>query len=183
MKSTLIVNSNKNIFLSNLSLKKKNFYSNIIHSCILKLKKSLIDKQNINSSSLILTKNGSISKQTSDFTIAYIIYFTFSATNTFLYITDSLGNLKFRHSAGSVGFKGKQKKVRILVLTRFLKELRKLKISTFKNKPIALHLNNVGFYKYFIIKNIKKYFFIRLIKNYNTYSYNGCRKKKRLRKR
>ena len=175
---------NKNLFLNNLSLKKKYFYSHIMNSYISKLQKSLNEKQKVNSLNSILTgKNSKYKKHLNDFSVSYIIYFSFSTTNTFMYITDSLGNLKHSYSAGSVEFKGKQKKVRILVLTRFLKELRKLKMSTLKNKPIALHLHNVGFYRYFIIKNIKKYFFIRLIQNYTTYSYNGCRKKKKLRKR
>ena len=115
--------------------------------------------------------------------LVYTIYFSFSTVNTFLYITDALGNLKFRYSAGLVNFKGKQKKSRIQVLNRFFRELKKLKISTLKNSPIALHLNNVGFYKYLIVKNLKKDFFIRFIKSYQIYSFNGCRKKKKLRKR
>jgi len=183
MKKSSINNiSNKNLFLSNLSLKKKSSYSNSIRSCIVNVKKLLSDKQKTTSLSLLETSSLKTKPQ-NDFSISYIIYFSFSPTNTFLYVTDSLGNLKSRYSAGSVEFKGKQKKVRILVLTRFLRELRKLKISMLKTKPIALHLHNVGFYKYFIIKNIKKYFFIRLIKSYSIYSYNGCRRKKQLRKR
>ena len=115
--------------------------------------------------------------------VAYSFYFSFSTVNTFLYITDALGNLKYHYSAGLVSFKGKLKKSRIQVLNRFFKELKKLKINILKNKPIALHLNNVGFYRYFIIKNLKKNFFIRFIKNYLIYSYNGCRRKKKLRKK
>ena len=49
-----------------------------------------------------------------------------------MYITDTKGNLKFRYSAGLVDFKGKLKKSRIQILTRFLRELRKLKMSTLK---------------------------------------------------
>ena len=45
----------------------------------------------------------------------------------------------------------KQKKNRLQVLNQFFKELRKLKIRALKNKPIALHLKNVGNYKYFIV--------------------------------
>jgi ribosomal protein S11 len=98
--------------------------------------------------------------------------------NTFLYIIDASGNLKFRYSAGLVELKGKEKKVRLQVLNRFFKELQKLKINILKNNPIALHLKNVGSYKRFIIKNLRKFFFIRFIKSYQTYPFNGCRKKK-----
>lgn len=173
----------KNLFLGNLSLKKKSSYHKKIKNSILKLKDLLNNKQQHKKLNSLVLKPRTSEKQNSGLVIVYIIYFSFSATNTFLHITDIYGNLKFRYSAGLVDFKGKQKKSRVQVLTRFLRELRKLKISTLKNKPIAVHLSNVGSYKYFIIKNLKKNFFVRLIKSYETYSYNGCRKKKRLRKR
>ena len=174
-------NIEKNAFLSNLSLEKKNIYSKKIMDSISKLKNSLSEKQKHKKLSFLPEKHTDTKKSGS--VLVYTIYFSFSTVNTFLYITDALGNLKFRYSAGLVDFKGKQKKSRIQVLNRFFRELRKLKISTLKNKPIALHLSNVGFYKYLIVKNLKKDFYIRFIKSYQTYSYNGCRKKKKLRKR
>ena len=149
----------------------------------MKLKSLLNEKQQYKGLGSSIPQSFAPEKQKSGLIIVYIVHFSFSPTNTFLHITDISGNLKFCYSAGLVNFKGKQKKSRIQVLTRFLRELRKLKISTLKDKPIALHLNNVGFYKYFLIKNLKKNFFIRLIKSYETYPFNGCRKKKRLRKR
>lgn len=173
----------KNLFLNNISLKKKSLYHKKIKNSVVKLKSLLNEKQQYKGLSSLMPQSLVSEKQKVGVIVVYIIHFSFSPTNTFLHITDILGNLKYRYSAGLVNFKGKQKKSRIQVLTRFLRELRKLKISTLKDKPIALHLNNVGFYKYFIIKNLKKNFFIRLIKSYETYSYNGCRKKKRLRKR
>ena len=176
-------NVKKNTFLSNVSLKKKSFYHKKINNSIKKLKSLLNEKQQHKKLNSLMSRSPISEKQMNGFVIVYIIYFSFSATNTFLHITDTFGNLKFRYSAGLVDLKGKQKKSRVQVLTRFLRELRKIKISTLKDKPVALHLNNVGSYKYFIIKNLKKNFFIRLIKSYDTYSYNGCRKKKRLRKR
>mgnify|MGYP005839705301 CR=1 FL=1 len=175
----------KNLFLGNLSLKKKSSYHKKIKNSILKLKDLLNNKNKQQHKKLnsLVPKSRTFDKQSSGLVIVYIIYFSFSLTNTFLHITDIYGNLKFRYSAGLVDFKGKQKKSRVQVLTRFLRELRKLKLSTLKNKPIAVHLSNVGSYRYFIIKNLKKNFFVRLIKSYETYPYNGCRKKKRLRKR
>ena len=177
-------NTEKNSFLSNLSLEKKYIYSKKIIDSIYKLKNSLSDKQKYKKLSFLPEKYLSTNdKKKSGSVLVYTIYFSFSTVNTFLYITDALGNLKFRYSAGLVNFKGKQKKSRIQVLNRFFRELKKLKISTLKNSPIALHLNNVGFYKYLIVKNLKKDFFIRFIKSYQIYSFNGCRKKKKLRKR
>lgn len=177
-------NKKKNVFLSNFSLKKKSLYSEKTVNSILKLKNLLKEKQdykkfnlwlNPNKSSNDLKKTGSV--------VVYTIYFSFSPVNTFLYIIDASGNLKFRYSAGLVELKGKEKKVRLQVLNRFFKELQKLKINVLKNNPIALHLKNVGSYKRFIIKNLRKFFFIRFIKSYQTYPFNGCRKKKQLRKR
>lgn len=176
-------NVKKNLFLSNISLKKKSLYYKKMKNSVSKLKSLLNERQQYKGLGSLMSQSYSVFEQKSGLVIVYVIHFSFSATNTFLHITDISGNLKFCYSAGLVNFKGKQKKSRIQVLTRFLRELRKLKISTLKDKPIALHLNNVGSYKYFIIKNLKKNFFIRLIKTYETYSYNGCRKKKRLRKR
>lgn len=177
-------NTEKNEFLSNLSLEKKNIYSKKITDSISKLKNSLAEKQKQKPLNFLPGKSSDINcMKKSGSVVVYTVYFSFSTINTFLYITDVLGNLKFRYSAGLMDFKGKQKKSRIQVLNRFFRELRKLKISTLKNKPIALHLSNVGFYKYLIVKNLKKDFFIRFIKSYQTYSYNGCRKKKKLRKR
>ena len=178
-------NITKNILLSNLSLKKTSLYSKKTTDSIVKLKNVLNDKQHKKLNSLVKTK---IFKSFHNFkkmssTVVFIIHFVFSPVNTFLYVTDSLGCLKFRYSAGLVELKGKQKKSRLQVLNRFFRELKKLKITILKNNPVALHLNNVGFYKYLIIKNTKKDFFVRLIKSFQTYPFNGCRKKKQLRKR
>lgn len=175
----------KNILLSNFSLKKKSLYSKKTNNLIIKLKNLLNEKQqykkNLNSLSKTYQNLHSLKKVGS--VVVFTIYFSFSPVNTFLYITDALGNLKFRYSAGLLEFKGKQKKSRLQVLNRFFIELKKLKITVLKNKPIALHLNNVGSYKYLIIKNIKNFFFVRFIKSYQKYPFNGCRKKKQLRKR
>ena len=112
----------------------------------------------------------------------YSICFSFSSVNTFLYVTDALGVLKYRYSAGLLNFKGKAKKSRFQILKMFFKELRKLKISLLKNKPILLSLENVGSYRHLIVRNLKKNFFIRIVNNRQTHPYNGCRKKKKSRK-
>nr|YP_010134156.1 ribosomal protein S11 [Navicula veneta]QWM93646.1 ribosomal protein S11 [Navicula veneta] len=178
------INRKENILLSNFSLKKKSLYFKKTNNSIVKLKNLLNEKQNHKKfNSLITTSKSFYNSKKLGSVVIFTINFSFSPVNTFLYITDALGNLKFRYSAGLVEFKGKQKKNRFQVLNRFFRELKKLKITVLKNKPIALHLKNVGSYKYLIIKNIKKKFFVRLVKSYQTYPFNGCRKKKQLRKR
>lgn len=178
----MISNIKKNLFLwiLSLSLKKKLLYRKEIFNITLKLKNLFVNKIAHNYKKLSLFLKNS---QKQSFSIMYILYFSFSSVNTFLNVIDSLGNLKFQYSAGLMGFTGKQKQNRLKILHSFLKELRKLKISVLKNKPIALIFNQVDFYKYFLVKKLKKFFFIRLLKNYQIQAYNGCRKKKRLRKK
>ena len=114
--------------------------------------------------------------------IIYTINISFSRANTLLYVTNFCGKLKFFCSAGMLFYKGNSKKIRILVIKSMLNFLLK-KLVFLKTKPIALHLKNVKFLKFWIIYTLKKKFFIQTIKNFNTYSYNGCRKKKISRKK
>ena len=171
------------------SIKKSKTFLNIknlkkINKYIFQLKNILNIKQQYQSLYFLLFKQSLESEKPSNgFSVVYIIHFSFSATNTLLHVTDTSGNLKFCHSAGSVNFKGKQKKVRIIVLSQFFRTLMRLKMNFLKNKPVVLHLSNVGFYKSFIIRHLKRYFYIRIVKNYDSNTYNGCRKKKKIRKR
>jgi len=172
-------------YIKNLSttLKKKIILCQITRNFILKLKKVYTiyaKKLSFLIKNSVLLKN--IKKQS--FGIIYIIHLNFSPINTFLFITDSFGILKYKYSAGSLAFKGKQKRNKAIILKSFYKELTKLKIvHALKNKVIALHLTNIGFLKYFIIKKLKNIFFIKFVKNYQTYARNGCKKKKQLRKK
>lgn len=187
MKRALTTKSSS--FLSNsIRLKKKSAYSKEVIKSIDQLKTLLNEKQSFKKSSMF--PKGSVSARSSTVlgrkkkgsVVLYSICLSFTAVNTFLYVTDALGKLKFRYSAGLLNFKGKLKKSRFQILKLFFKELRKLKISFLKTKPVALHLENVGSYRHLIVRNLKRNFFIRIIKNYQVHSYNGCRKKKKLRK-
>lgn len=185
MKSVLATKSSSSL-LNNVRLKKKNAYLKKVTNHISKLKTVLSEKQNhkiLNSSvhdnsttfsNSIIKKKGHI--------VLYSICFSFSPVNTFLYVTDTVGRLRFRYSAGLLNFKGKAKKSRFQILKLFFKELRKLKINLLRNKPIALNLENVGSYKHLIVRYLKKKFFIRIVNNRQTHPYNGCRKKKKSRK-
>ena len=179
MKSTLI--SKSSLFsANNIRLKKKNIHLKKITKYISKLKISLNEKSNSKKLNFLSQKNSLKKKR--GYVVLYSICFSFSSVNTFLYVTDALGNLKFRSSAGLLDFKGKAKRSRFQILKMFFKELRKLKISLLKNKPILLVLENVGSYRHLIVRNLKKKFFIRIVNNFQTYPYNGCRKKKKARK-
>ena len=117
-----------------------------------------------------------------NYLISYIIDITFSQTNTLLHVTDSSGNLKFFCSAGSLNFKGKAKKSRFLVF-REMYHILISKLRFLKGQPIAVHFKNVGSSKFWILKRLKKKFFIKVVKNYSLYPYNGCRKQKVKRKK
>lgn len=162
--------------LSNIHIKKKSAYLKKVTKYISQLKTSINEKQNYKKlSSLAENKK-------KGFIVLYSICFSFSSVNTFLYVTDALGNLKYKYSAGLLSFKGKAKKSRFQILKMFFKELRKLKVSLLKNKPIALNLDNVGSYRHLIVRHLKNKFFIRIVNNHQTHPYNGCRKKKKSRK-
>lgn len=173
---------------NSIRLKKKNCYFSKLSDYSLELDNFLTEKQRYkklplvlkNRSSLISGSN-SVLPQKGVF-IVYSVCFSFTAWNTFLYVIDVLGHLKFSSSAGSLNFKGKTKRNRFQVLKLFFRELRKLKLSFLKSHPVSLQLNNVGSYKRLIVRNLKKKLYIKIIKNYQIYSYNGCRKKKKLRK-
>jgi len=112
-----------------------------------------------------------------DFLVTYIIDITFSKTNTFIHVMDFSGRLKFFCSAGALKYKGKSKRSRSAVLKDMYKILL-TKLKFLKDQPIALHLKNVGFAKFWVVKLLKKKFFIKVVKSFNSYPYNGCRKKK-----
>ena len=172
----------KQYLLKSLNLTKKYHLLKKVNNNVSVLK-NLVNKEHEYKKNLSLLVSKDSNKTDKSFLLTYIVCFSFSPKNTLLHITDAEGNLKFRYSAGLVGISGKQKKNRILVLSRLFNMLTKIKISFLKNQPIALHLHNVGYHRYFIIKKLKKDFFIKVIKSYETYPYNGCRSKKRLHKR
>jgi ribosomal protein S11 len=114
--------------------------------------------------------------------VVYIIDISFSRSNTLLHVMDSSGILKFFCSAGDLSYTGKSKKARVSVLKAMIRILvRKLKF--LQNKPIALHLKNVRFRKFWIVKRLKKKFFIKVVRSFNLYPHNGCRKRKIRRKK
>ena len=159
----------------------KKLINNFLKRVIFKKKyfKTLNKKQKIQNLNLAF-KNNFFEKNKN--LITYIINISFSPTNTLLHLTNSLGVLKFVCSAGKLFYTGKNKKTRFLIIKSMIHVLL-LKFKTLKNKPIILHLKNVSFTKFWIIKKFKIIFFLKAIKIYNSYPYNGCRKKKIRRKK
>lgn len=114
--------------------------------------------------------------------VMYIIDITFARSNTLLHVMDSIGKLKFFCSAGNLNYKGRRKKARWSVF-KGIYRLLVTKLRFLKGKPIALHLKNVGLNKVWIIKKLKKKFFIKVVKIFTLYPHNGCRKRKIRRKK
>lgn len=168
--------------INKVYLQKKSTYSKNLVRYVLILKSVLTERGKFRELSLFFKKKSSNCISKKGILILHYVCFSFSAINTFLHIVDTEGRLKFSVSAGLLGFKGKSKKSRFQVLKMFFRELRRVKSKFLKNNPVSLHLNNVGFYKRIIIRRLKKKLFIKTIKNYQPYSYNGCRKKKKSRK-
>merc|ERR1712194_299732 len=117
-----------------------------------------------------------------DFVVAYIISISFLKANTTIHVSDTKGNLKLFYSAGSVELSGKQKRKRRIAVSKLISLVFK-KANFLGQKPIALHLNNVNFYKNLIIRKLKRNLYIKVIKILNQTPYNGCRKKKLRRKK
>lgn len=173
----------KKLITTNLTFNLNNFFKNIStkKQYLNNLKKQFLLLNNIKKENYKLLNKLLIKKKFNnlykDNLVLYIIDITFSKSNTFLHVTTSSGKLKFFSSAGSFNIKGKNKKFRFNVFKRFYYLLVK-KLKFLKNKPIALHLKNVGSHKFWIIKKLKSKFFIKVIKTFNLFSFNGCRKKK-----
>ena len=122
------------------------------------------------------------SENSQNLVVMYVINISFLKANTTIHISDIKGNMKLFYSAGSVGLAGKQKRKRRVAVSKLISLL--LKRATFLNKkPLALHLNNVNFYKNLIVSKLKRTLYIRVIKSFNQAPYNGCRKKKLRRKK
>jgi ribosomal protein S11 len=175
--STTSLNFSINTFLKFISLKKQ-YLKN--------LKKQLLLINNVKQKISRLLYHELTKKKIDNFSddkclIEYIIDLTFSRSNTFLHVTDSSGKLRLFSSAGHFNLKGKHKKSRFKVFNYFCSEITKL--TFLKNKPVALHLKNVSSAKFWIVKKLKKYFFIKIVKDFNLFPFNGCRKKKIRRKK
>ena len=130
----------------------------------------------------LLKKDNKDKINNQDLLVTYIINISFLKANTTIHVSDIKGNIKLFYSAGSVGLTGKQKKKRRIAVSKLIALI--IRKATFlKQKPIALHLSNVNFYKSLIVKKLRKTLYLRVVKSFNQAPYNGCRKKKLRRKK
>lgn len=177
------MNSNCN---TNFSLNKffKNIKSTKKYIKNLKNKNDLlveIEKTNYKHlSSLMLSPTSHSNVQ--DNLVTYIIDVNFLRSNTFIHIMDFSGKSKFFYCSGSFNYSGKIKKARSVVFASVCKVLSS-KLKFLKGSPVALHLKNVGYARRWILKKLKKYFFVKSVRSFNLYPHNGCRKKKVKRKK
>lgn len=114
--------------------------------------------------------------------VLYIVFITFTSSNTFFHISDYSGKVVFFYSAGQLGYSGKRKKSRFQIFKEFSRILVS-RLKHIKGKPVAIHLTNVKSQKFWIIKRLKRFFFIKSVKIFSSYPHNGCRKKKLRRKK
>jgi len=181
LSNTLFDNLTNKLELKTSLLKKEKFYvKNLLNQVTYLKKLQGIDSRNLSKEKLFVFNNKKVNLQ--DFTITYIVNISFLKANTTIHVSDIQGNLKLFYSAGSVKLSGKQKRRRRIAVSKLISLV--LKKATFLGqKPIALHLNNVNFYKNLIIGKLKRNLYIKIIKILNQTPYNGCRKKKLRRKK
>lgn len=175
----LDINKRKSKIFSFIQLK-KNYIKKLVNSITIL---ECLRKQFFQSLHFFLSSSYLL-KYKKDFLVSYVIYFCFSMSNTIINISDATGNLKLSCSAGLIDLQGKQKVVRRLALARFFNIISLAKSKFLKTNPIALHFKNVnGSNKFLIVKKLKQKLFIKFIKTFDLEAYNGCRKKKKRRKR
>lgn len=121
-------------------------------------------------------------KTNNNYVISHIIKISFSSINTTFNISKFSGKPDYFLTAGNLFLKGKQKRFRPTVL-RFIKDLLIKKCKLSRLNSLALHLKNVRFLKYWVIKDLKKKLFLQVVKNFTSYPFNGCWKKKLRRKK
>lgn len=169
-----MINNKLTNFLENISKKKK--YINLLKVQTENLNQ--IKNQKIK----VIDVNDGFNIDSENQLIKYVIDIKFSQTNTLLHVMSFSGKLKFFISAGQLKYKGKNKKARRLIIKDFYKMLI-TKLKFLKNQPVAINLNNVDSSRVWVIKLLKKKFFIKVIKIFQSTPHNGCRKKKIRRKK
>jgi ribosomal protein S11 len=181
LSNTLFNNlANKLKLETSLLQKEKSYVKNLLNQAAYLKKLKEDNSKDLSLKKFVITNNKKTDLQ--DFVVAYIISISFLKANTTIHVSDTKGNLKLFYSAGSVELSGKQKRNRRIAISKLISLV--LKKATFLGqKPIALHLNNVNFYKNLIVRKLKRNLYIKVIKILNQTPYNGCRKKKLRRKK
>lgn len=170
---------NINNFFRDVKLKKK--YLTVLRNklCILKDTQGVHYK--VANSTLFSAKN-KINILQEDYRVTYVLQISFTKTNTFFQVFQYDGTLIFFTSAGALGYTGKRKRSRSIIFKSFYKILM-TKLTFLKGKTLAVHFKNVGFNKVWMLKKLRKKLFVKIVRNYNLYPHNGCRKPKVRRKK
>jgi ribosomal protein S11 len=181
LSNTLFNNLTNKLKLETSLLQKEKFYvKNLLNQATYLKKLKENNSKNLSAKEFFISNTKETNLQ--DFMLTYIISISFLKANTTIHVSDTQGNLKLFYSAGSVELSGKQKRKRRIAVSKLISLI--LKKATFlSQKPIALHLNNVNFYKNLIVRKLKRNLYIKIIKVLNQTPYNGCRKKKLRRKK
>ena len=108
----------------------------------------------------------------------YIFNIHFLYNNLFFNVlTSSNKNTTFFHSFGFSKAKKSDKRTKLYYMLQIIK---KIVFQTKSRKSISINFTGSSkYYSKFLIKFIKKYYYIRIIKIYNLLPHNGCRLKKK----
>uniref|UniRef100_UPI003002C5F8 ribosomal protein S11 n=1 Tax=Cocconeiopsis kantsiensis TaxID=3082010 RepID=UPI003002C5F8 len=166
--------NNLRTFLKNIEIK-KNYLQNLKNKTV---NLTNIKKQNYKYVNLILKTHIDLIKTDTVFYIINICFF--SNSNVFFHIMSPSGFSKSFFSAGSFLSDSKKSKKSVV---KFIFHILSKRFHSLKNKTVALHLKNIGFIRFRVIKKLKKKFFIKVIQKVSSYSFNGCRKRKVRRKK
>ena len=181
LSNTLFNNlTNKLKLETSLLQKEKSYVKNLLDQTTYLKKLKENNSRDLSAKKFAINENKETNLQ--DFVVAYIISISFLKANTTIHVSDTKGNLKLFYSAGSVELSGKQKRKRRIAISKLISLVLK-KANFLDQKPIALHLNNVNFYKNLIVRKLKRNLYIKVVKILNQTPYNGCRKKKLRRKK
>lgn len=181
LSNTLFNNLANRLKLETSLLQEEKLYvENLLNQVTYLKKLKTNDYKNLGVRKFATQKNKEINPQ--DFMVVYVVNVSFLKANTTIHVSDIQGNLKLFFSAGSVDLAGKQKKNRRIAVSKLISLLLK-KAMFLSRKPVALHLNNVNFYKNLIVRKLKRNLYIKIIKVFNQTPHNGCRKKKLRRKK
>ena len=181
LSNTLFNNLTNKLKLETSLLQKEKFYvKNLLDQTTYLKKLKENNSKDLSTKKFTIHENKEANLQ--DFVVAYIISISFLKANTTIHVSDTKGNLKLFYSAGSVELSRKQKRKRRIAISKLISLVLK-KANFLDQKPIALHLNNVNFYKNLIVRKLKRNLYIKVVKILNQTPYNGCRKKKLRRKK
>ena len=146
----------------------KNIYKKTIKEKINNINKKLFFKSNVKSKIYF---------------VKFIIYILCHKSNIFINVMDCLGNQKINYSIGNIKLnKSKNFKLDTKVLENFYKTII-TKLKFLKNMPVSIYFNSIEFNYQWFLEKISKKLFLTIVKFYNRYSHNGCRKRKIKRKK